>query len=163
MVDIKEDDLKLAKEFGAIKTINSSTDEGRKKLKRLCPDSFDIAYECSGAKGPLDMCTYLTRPGGRIGIIAWHHGDRQINTGIWHQKGLNVLNLSPEIRNGVPLFIYFRAAEILIKQKSIKQNKLITHVRHFMDIHNAMEEAVSRPAGFIKSILVFDDQTVFCA
>jgi threonine dehydrogenase-like Zn-dependent dehydrogenase len=159
-VDIKQENLKLALDFGATDVIDSSTEDGRRKLSELKKDSYDIAFDCSGAGEPLELCTRLVRYGGRIGIVAWHHEPRLLDTDAWHQKGLQILNLSPEIKNGEPLFKYFGAAEKLMNTGIINQDKLVTHRHLFTDISHAMDESIIRPAGFIKSVLVFFNNTL---
>lgn len=155
VIDIKQENLKLALEFGASEAIDTSTEAGRQRLESIDKDSYDIAFECSGAAEPLESCTRLVRSGGRIGIIAWHHEARMFDTNAWHSKGLKVLNLSPEIKDGVPLFKYFKAAEKLMNAGVIRQDRLVTHKHHFTDISKAMEESALRPRGFIKSVLTF--------
>ena len=155
VVDIKEENLKLAKEFGVTEIVNSMTREGKERINELMETPFDMTYECSGAKEPLDLCTKLTRKGGRIGIYAWHHDPRIVDTNIWHRYGLQILNLSPGIRFGERSFKCFKAAENLMYAGKIYQDKLVTHKYHFTDIKKAMDESVERPDGFLKSILVF--------
>lgn len=154
-VDIKDYNLKLAKEFGAMETINSATDKGKIRLEELIDNPFEIVYECSGAEEPLVWCTKLAKKAGKIGIYAWHHQKRIQDIQIWHEKGLQVMNLSPSITAENRPFRSWTAADKLMSAGIIDQKRLVTHKYDFLDINKAMNESTRRPEGFIKSVLVF--------
>lgn len=154
-VDIKQKNLELALEYGADEIINPQTAEGKKRLEELAGDPFEISYECSGARDPLDWCTKLTKRGGKLGIFAWHHQPRTFDTNIWHDRGLSILNLTPGITANERRFRSFEAAERLLSAGKINQEKLVTHKYRLADIGKAMEESTLRTGEFIKSILRF--------
>lgn len=155
VVDVKPFNLEMAKSFGADEIINSSTPEGQVRLKDLQAQPFDVAYECSGVASTLDWCSKLLTDGGTLGIYAWHHDSRTVDTSIWHVRGFKVLNVSPPIIKNERIFRNYEAADKLMAAQKVKQDRLITHQYRFEEIESAMKESVLRPEGFIKSILTF--------
>jgi threonine dehydrogenase-like Zn-dependent dehydrogenase len=154
VVDAKTENLELAKEYGATEVINITDAVANARLEEL-KDYFDIAYEASGAKSALEWCTKLHKNGGSIGLYAWHHDPRTVDTSTWHYKGTKVLNVSPPITaNERPLRSY-EGADLLMASGKVSQKKLITHRYKFEDIEKAMEESVARGEGFIKSLIEF--------
>lgn len=155
VVDVKPFNLQMAKNFGANEIINSATPEGQERLKELHDQPFDVAYECSGVASALDWCSKLLNEGCTLGIYAWHHDARLVDTSSWHIKGFKVLNFSPPITKNERIFRNYEAADKIMTTQKIKQDSLITHQYFFEDIEMAMKESVLRPDGFIKSILTF--------
>jgi threonine dehydrogenase-like Zn-dependent dehydrogenase len=155
VVDIKDSALAQALAYGAHETINSSTAEGAARLAELCAQPFDIAYECSAAATSLEWCTKLLREGGRLGLYAWHHGSRSVDTTAWHVKGLQVLNVAPGITSNERRFRSFEAADALMRAGIVDQSKLITHRYSIEDIQRGMVESTARPDGFVKSVVAF--------
>jgi threonine dehydrogenase-like Zn-dependent dehydrogenase len=155
VIDMKESNLALAARFGATETVHIGTEKGQKRMRELEQEQFDIVYEASGAKDALEKATRMTRSGGKLGIYAWHHHPRLIDTSEWHMKGLQVLNVTPFITLDDKPNRSFAAADRLIKAGIVSQRELITHTYSFEDVARAMEETVQREEGFIKSILTF--------
>lgn len=155
VVDVKPENLQLAKEYGATRVINPAAPDDRAQLEEYGDEYFDITFECSGAKEPLEMCTKLVRKGGKLVIYSWHHDPRLIDTSAWHVKGIKVLNTSPNITADERPFRSFVAADRLMASGKLDQSRLITHRYKIDDMERAMEESTVRGRGFIKSVLVF--------
>jgi L-iditol 2-dehydrogenase len=153
-VDIKENNLEIAKKFGATKVINLKDRDGKEELEKY-KDYFDISYEASGTNMGMDWCTKTTKGGGSIGLYGWIHSSSTVDTSSWHGKGLKVLNVSPAIATDQRPMRSFERAEILMSIGKIYQDRLITNKYEFEDIKRAMEESLERGKGFIKSILKF--------
>lgn len=155
VVDLKQKNLDLARQFGATETIRLHSPEGEARLEHLADHLLDITIEGSGAAAALDLCTRLTRPGGKLGIYAWHHHPRTVDTDMWHVRGLKVLNVAPSIALDDLPYRQFRAAERLIRAGVIRQQPMITHRYRLQEAMRAMDESTVRGEGFIKSVLVF--------
>jgi len=155
VVDMKKGNLELAKAYGATETIHIGTPEAQERLAELEEKPFDITIEGSGAEQALTLCTKLARSGGKLGIYAWHHDARTVDTSDWHWKGLQVLNVAPGITsNDLPLRQFY-AANKLISSGIVNQADLFTHHYSLNDVERAMNESTLRGDGFIKSLLVF--------
>lgn len=155
VVDLKRENLELAKAYGATETIQIGTPGAQERLAELEKNPFDITIEGSGAEQALTMCTKLARSGGKLGIYAWHHDPRTVDTSAWHWKGLQVLNLAPGITSDDLPNRQFYAAEKLISAGIVSQAALFTHRYALDDVERAMNESTLRGEGFIKSMLVF--------
>ncbi len=153
-VDIKENNLEIAKIFGATRVINFNDKDGREKLEKN-KDYFDISYETSSKNIGMDWCTKVTKIGGSMGFFGWTHGFSTVDTDSWHRKGLKVLNISPGMVIDQRIKKNFERADMLMSIGKICQDRLITNKYKFEDIKRAMEESLIRGEGFIKSILKF--------
>jgi len=154
VADIKPANLELARKFGASETINSSTPEGQARLKELEEQPFDLVVECAGVPSTLASAGKLTRRGGRLAIFAWHHDPRSIDFGVWHMRGLKVLNSSPGI--GVDHNVNAMQRAVWLLERGVFDLKeLVTHRHQFADAQAAMELAVARPESYIKGVLEF--------
>jgi len=151
IADINTGNLALARFFGAEETYDPRETDLRALAKEM--GGFDIVIEASGAPGTLRLATNLARVGGKLVIFGWHHGESLIPTSQWHMLGLKVLNISPMYS---PNFdVEFRVAAAMLAQGRADQGRLITHRYGFADCQRAFEEAVNRPEGYIKGVVVF--------
>ena len=155
VADLKEENLRLAKAYGAGETVNLATPEGKRRLEELEQEPFEIAYECSGSQAAFSCCERLLGKAGKLGVYAWHHGERSFDGHIWHTRGLSLFNVSPWIINRMKSMNPWYAANRLIDAGKIDQRDLITHEYAFEDIERAMIESTARKDGFIKSVLKF--------
>lgn len=156
VVDMKEQNLALARKFGATETILLGTEDGEARLAELAEEMpFDAAYECSGAQAALTWCEKLLGKAGKLGVYGWHHGARQVDGHIWHTRGLSLFNVSPWIIYHKKAMTPFLAAHRLMQEGLIDQRELVTHEYAFEDIERAMEESTARQGGFLKSVLRF--------
>ena len=155
VADIKPHNLELALLYGATEVINSASEEGRARLRELESEPFEIAFECSGAQSCFSSCERLLDKGGRLGVYAWHHGERVFDGHIWHTKGLSLLNVNHWLVCRKEYLNPWIGADRLMHSGAIEQSRLITHEYEFTDIERAMEESSERRGDFIKSILRF--------
>lgn len=122
MIDLDENRLKLAKEFGATVTINSGVEDAVKKIMSETKDGVDVAIEAVGMPATFDICQKIIRPGGHIAIVGVHGKsvDFQLQN-LWIQNitlttGLVNTNTTPMLLKTV-------------SSKKLDPNRLITH--HF--------------------------------
>ena len=154
VVDAKDENLALAKLYGATETINITHEGANERLESL-QHTFEIVYEASGAKSAWDWCTKLSKNGGVIGLYAWHHEPRLVDANAWHYQGTRILNVSPPITANERNLRSFEAADRLMASDSVDQTRLITHRYRFEDIARGMAESTQRGDGFIKSLIEF--------
>ncbi len=155
VTDVKPGNLALAQEYGATEVINTSTPEGAARLEELAKNPFDVVVEAAGVEATIQQAGGLTRPGGRLSIFAWHHHPRTVDMGLWHMRGLKVLNSAPGIGRDHNINNMQRAVW-LIERGIFDLTKLVTHRHAFADVEAAMEVAVKRPADYIKGVLLFE-------
>jgi alcohol dehydrogenase, propanol-preferring len=66
-IDVAEEKLALARSLGAVRTLNSTTSEVVKELRKS--GGVHIAIVTSGAKSAYDMAFYCVRPGGTLLVV----------------------------------------------------------------------------------------------
>ena len=132
MIDLDENRLKLAKEFGATDTINSGTEDAIKKILSETTDGVDVAIEAVGMPATFDLCQQIIRPGGNIAVVGVHGKsvDFQLQN-LWIKNitlttGLVNTNTTPMLLKTVT-------------SKKINPNKLITHHFKLDEIEKAYE------------------------
>lgn len=155
VADIKKQNLELAGLYGATELIDSSTAEGRARLEELENEPFEIAFECAGVQSCFSSCERLLGKGGKLGVYAWHHGQRTFDGHLWHTKGLSLLNVNHWMVCKKEYLNPWIGADRLMSQGKIEQSRLITHEYDFTDIERAMEESTARSGNYIKSVLRF--------
>jgi threonine dehydrogenase-like Zn-dependent dehydrogenase len=153
--DVKPHNLALAKEFGASEVIQSNTPEGKGRLEELRSQPFDLVVEAAGVEPAIQMAGTYVRNGGRLAIFAWHHAPRSVDLGLWHIRGITVLNSAPNIGTDHNTNSFHRAIKLL-DRGTFDLSKLITHRHPIDDVQMAMELAAQRPAEYIKGVLLFD-------
>ncbi len=72
MIDLDENRLQVAKEFGATDIINSGKDDAVKKILSETKDGVDVAIEAVGIPATFDICQRIIRPGGHIANVGVH-------------------------------------------------------------------------------------------
>ncbi len=154
VADINPRKLKLAKAFGATETIQVGTPAGDARMEELKGNPFDLVIEASGALPPLQKAGLLTRRGGRLSVFSWHHGPREVDFGVWHMRGLKVLNSAPLIAIDHNVQHNLRAVR-LIEKGTFDQTKLITHRHKFEDVQKALEAGAARKDDYVKGVLLF--------
>lgn len=72
MIDLDDNRLELAKDFGATDVINSKTADVVKKIMSETKDGVDVAIEAVGMPATFDICQQIIRPGGYIANVGVH-------------------------------------------------------------------------------------------
>jgi len=114
---------------------------------------FDIVIEASGEEGALSLATEMVRPGGKLIIFGWHHGEEKVPIGKWHLKGLRVLNITPRFAEDFDA--RFQTAVKLLALGKIDQRPLITCRFAFSAGQKALEAAAASAKGYLKGVIVF--------
>jgi threonine dehydrogenase-like Zn-dependent dehydrogenase len=114
-----------------------------------------LVIEAAGVAETIQMAASLTRPGGRVAVFAWHHAPRSLDLGLWHMRGLKVLNTAPGIGTDRKVLHMERAARLL-ERGVFNLSKLVTHRHPVSKVQEAMELSARRPEGYIKGVLTFE-------
>jgi len=156
VADVKAKNLELARRFGATEVIDAGTPEGRERIAALEKEPFDLVVEVAGAPKTVDTASRLVRTGGKLGIFAWHHEPRSVDLGLWHMRGIRVLNCAPGIGTDRNERSWERAIRLL-DRGTFDMTPLVTHRHPASDVQAAMELAAERPEGYIKGVLTFSE------
>lgn len=151
-IDIDDERLELAKEFGADTILNSIQIDVVEYIKSEVGE-VDIVIEAAGVKKTLDIATELLRKGGKLIIFGYHIEKELVDTGAWHTKGLWVVNSSPMLSSDFSKD--FQDAVRLIKKGTFAQKHLITHRFTFSEIQEAFSFISSKPPNYIKGAILY--------
>ena len=151
--DIKEENLVLAKQFGAYETINLSDDEGQEKLAGYNDGHFDVVIECSGSQDGLSTAIRLCGDAGFIYCFGWHRQPRTVDFKFSFLHGQHIIQTSPGIDVEKAYERHWPTTIELFKRGKIDLKPLITHRFQAEDIKRAVEESCKRGEGFIKSVV----------
>ena len=153
VADMKQDNLLLAKQFGAFETINVSNEEGRAAMEAYEPGHFNVVIDCSGTQGGLDEAVRQCGDAGNIYLFGWHRKLRTIDLKVGHLRGQNILNTSPGADFGRAYERHWATTIELFKRGKIDLRPLITHRYTTEDVVRGMEESCIRGDGFIKNVI----------
>lgn len=155
VADLKAANCELARAFGATEAVQIGTLAGDARLAALRDGQFDLVVEAAAAPAAIGAAGDFCRTGGRLSIFAWHHEPRELDLGVWHIKGLTVLNSAPGIGTDHNINSMARALTLL-ERGVFDMAPLITHRHRVEHVQEAMELSVARPGGYIKGVLLFD-------
>ncbi len=155
VTDVRRLNLDLAEAFGATEVVHAGTPAGKARLADLKARPFDLVIDAAGVPEVLQAAAGLVRPGGRVGMFAWHHGAVALDMDTLHMKGVTMLNSSPWMGADHNINMMERGVRLL-ERGVLDMRKLITHRHPVADVQAAMRLAADRPEGYIKGVLVFD-------
>ena len=155
VTDVKAANLELARSFGATRIIQVGTPAGDAEMGALKANRFDLVVEAAGVAETLKEAGDFVRTGGRLSIFAWHHTPRAVDFGLWHMRGLTVLNAAPMISTDHNVQHMQRAVRLL-ESGLFDQRRLVTHRHPTSAAQEAMELASERPPEYIKGVLLFE-------
>jgi alcohol dehydrogenase len=130
MVDLDDNRLQLAKEFGATQLINSSDGKAVQKVMELTAGKgVDVVIEAVGIPATFDICQEVVKPGGNIANVGVHGKSVE-----FHIEKLWIHNITLTTglvsTNSTPML--FKA----VAAKKIEPQQLVTH--HF-PLNNILE------------------------
>lgn len=132
MIDLDENRLQVAKEFGATDIINSGQEDAVKKILSETKDGVDVAIEAVGVPATFDVCQRIIRPGGHIANVGVHGQSVDFQL-----QDLWIKNIT--LRTGL---VNTNTTPMLLKtvvSGKIHPDKLITHHFKLDDIVHAYE------------------------
>jgi Zn-dependent alcohol dehydrogenase len=78
-VDIDDDKLKMASDFGAWKTVNGSDGKAPKAVRKLTGGGADIAIEAIGNPATIDQAFSSLKTGGRLCVVGYTAHDVNVS------------------------------------------------------------------------------------
>ncbi len=155
-IDIRDEMNSLAKELGADEIINPQKENTVEKVFSLTEGKgVDVCFEIGGLQATLDLAPNLIRMEGKLVIFGYHPGERIIrDLGYWNWMAFDIVNA--HFRNMDTILKGSRIGMEMLNSKKINMSRLITHRLKLDEINKAFEISKSKPAGFIKSVIVMD-------
>ncbi len=155
-IDIDDEKLAMAKEFGATHIINSRNEDVIQRIQEITEGHMaDFVIEGTGIPTLLNASQDYLRTGrGRLILMSSHHDSCQFDFRKAVDKGL-------EFRIAHPPYSQderddFRRAVKLINNGVFQSEPLVTHVFKLSEIQNAFEMLANKPKDFMKGIVVPD-------
>ena len=134
-VDIAEDKLEAAKNFGATHTINAAAEDPVKAVIKLTAGGVDKAFEAIGNTKTADQIIQATRPGGTATIIGGlGSGPFTISSGNFVTREITITGVSSRQANDVGEV--FQMAEL----GRIELKSLLTQTYRFEQINEALAD-----------------------
>lgn len=152
-LDIREERLNLAKQFGADFALNPKEADVTGEIGNIFDGQADVVIEASGAPETLYLATDLAQPGGKLVIFGRHVLNEEVPTEKWHVKGLKILNTAPA--SSTDFNREFHDAVRLLRKGVFDQKPLITHNFPCEDAQTAFETASDKPVDYIKGVITF--------
>jgi threonine dehydrogenase-like Zn-dependent dehydrogenase len=155
-IDIREEMLGIAKNLGADEIINPL----KQDAKKIILDStngigVDVSFEVGGLQATLDLAAELLRMEGKLVIFGYHPGQRVIkDLGYWNWMAFDVINA--HFRNLNTILKGSRIGMGMLNTGKIDMKILVTHKLKLNEINKAFELSMTKPLGFIKSVLVME-------
>jgi threonine dehydrogenase-like Zn-dependent dehydrogenase len=132
--------------FGATETLDPSQASG------YLDERFDVVFEASGTQAGLDLAGRLVREHGVLSILGYHQGARSVDLQMWNWKAIDVINA--HVRRREYLNEAIRRGLELVRLGRIRPGEMVTHRFGLDGVGEAFEALVSKPDGYIKSIVV---------
>jgi alcohol dehydrogenase len=133
MIDLDDNRLAVAKQFGATTVINSSDGKAAERLLELNGGvGVDVAIEAVGAPATFDICQVILAPGGRLANVGVHgkpvtlHMER-----LWDRN----IALTTRLVDTVTLPMLLK----VVLSGKLQPGKLVTHHFALNDIEKAYE------------------------
>lgn len=153
-IDIRDDRLELAKEFGATFVINSSNEDIciKEVLDITNGIGCDVVIEATGNPRGVNLASKLIKKKGRLCIFSYHSLPVQVDFKIWDAKGLEIIMTCParaeDMRRNLKIAIKMLGRGIF------KLEKLVTHKWKLEEIQKAFEYAAKKPSSYIKGVII---------
>ncbi len=121
MVDVDDARLKVAKEFGATKTVNSTDGKAVENImKHTNNKGVDIAIEAVGIPATFDICQSILTPGGCLANIGVHGKSVEFHI---EKLWIKNIRLTAGLVNATSTPMLLKT----VKSKTLSPEKLITH------------------------------------
>lgn len=144
----------LATELGATEAVEPG-DVQRRVWERTGGGGADVVVEATGSEAMLAIAASLLRPEGTLAIVGYHQGaGRQVPIHEWNWKGLRIANC--HFRSQARMVDGARRGLALAASGAIAMDRLVTHTFPLSQLQAAFDTAASRPAGFVKAVVVPD-------
>ena len=152
-LDMFDEKLALARELGATKTYNVTTENLTEKVKEYTNGGVDAAFEYAGSARALEMCYGLTRRGGHV-VTAGLPNPKDMLTIpavslVAEEKTIQGSYLGSGVPSrDIPVFLD------LYRQGKLPVEKLLTHRIKLDDVNEGFERLADGSA--IRQVIEFD-------
>jgi len=150
-VDVKDERLELAAEFGADALLNPER-ESPEKLAAEMNGGFDVVIEATGSPKGVEVATKLVRRKGRLCIFSFHPLPVPVDLAAWDSKGLEVVMTNPNRADDMRPNL--RLAMRMLGRGVFKMDKLVTHKWSLSEIQSGFEYASKKPKDYIKGVVI---------
>lgn len=155
-IDVDDQKLEMAKQFGATHTINSRNEDAVARIREITEGHMaDFVIEGTGIPALLNTAQdYLKTGRGRLILMSSHHDSCQFDFRKAVDKSLELRVPHPSY--SMNEFEDFRRAVLMINKGIFQNEPLITHVFKLSEIQTAFETLEHKPKGYLKGIVVPD-------
>ncbi len=157
-IDVREDALKTALQFGATKSMKPQevTDIHKVTTYGVNMDGgYNISVEASGSAPGLNLAIELASVHGVLSCVGFHQGgSRTINMELLNWKAINFIN-AHERRDEV-MMNSIRKGLKLIAAGNLNMKDMITHTFSLEEIDEGFKALKTKPSGYIKGVMRFE-------
>jgi 2-desacetyl-2-hydroxyethyl bacteriochlorophyllide A dehydrogenase len=150
-VDVRDNVLKLARQFGAAYTVNTSGQNALETILHATGGPTDIVIETAGASANIGILPALVKKGGRIVNIGIFKGIGSIPVEAIVAKGLTIIGIGGNGGKGK-----YEAVLRLTGGGVLEPARLITHRFPFSEALEAFEVARDKSKNSIKVVVTND-------
>lgn len=155
--DIKENNLNLAKQFGATHTVNTSEPDAIEQIKNLTNSlGVHFSIDCSGNTRATETAWHSTRKGGTIVVVGAYKPDQTLNlpAGGFHRVGKNIKGSF--YGNIQPMKDFPIIAQLYLDGK-LKLDQLVLNTIQLDNINEALNNFHDHNCSNVgRSVIVFD-------
>ena len=149
-IDIVQNRLELAKQFGAKEIYNLSEVDRSELAEMLKARQIDIVVDSTGSQSGLDLASDIVKRGGLINLFGWIKGQTAtFDPTKWHIGGFTLVNSSPSAKLRDP----FPVAIELLQQGVIDLRPLVTHVVPLQEYPALMKQILAGDGAYIKGVI----------
>ena len=142
-IDLDDNRLEKAKEFGATDAVNSSAADWKDKVMAMTDGlGVDVAIEAVGIPATFEACTAIVRPGGNVANVGVHGTPVQLNI---NELWIANINISMGLVNTNTLPMLLK----LVAEKKVPASKFVTHtfsLDEIMEAYNVFGAAADHGA-----------------
>ncbi|CAG9294956.1 zinc-dependent alcohol dehydrogenase family protein [Celerinatantimonas diazotrophica] len=145
MIDVDDNRLEVARQFGATTTINPAKEDVQQRIDELTQgDGVEVAVECVGVPATFDICQKIVGKGGHLANVGVHGQsvDLQLQD-LWIKN----IHLTTGLVNATSTPMLLNA--LTAKNKSIEPDGLVTHhfdANEFMHAYEVFGNAAKEKA-----------------
>jgi threonine dehydrogenase-like Zn-dependent dehydrogenase len=143
--------LTIAREMGAaaLVQVQSVDDALARVLEETSGQLCNVVIEATGTAAALALASRLAAVQSTLVIAGRHHGQREIDMGLWNERAIDVINAHQGDRDA--LMTAARSAAHAMQAGSLDLSGLYTHEVPLEGLAEALDLTVRRPLGFVKA------------
>jgi S-(hydroxymethyl)glutathione dehydrogenase/alcohol dehydrogenase len=149
-IDLLDNKLEMAKQFGATHVINSSREDAVAKVKEITDGYLDYAFEAIGIPSLVEQAFAMIRPGGTAVAVGVTRGNVTIPGGAFLQekKLIGSLYGSASVQAAIP-----RLVDLYMEGK-VMLDELVSKRRPLEEINEAFDDM--EKGNVARSVIEFD-------